>query len=217
MIKSRLRPYFLTLCNPTLSREDCLDENNFTKYVENFTCNTNGDEDFEKEINDAHKSFFSGHSSFSFYCATFLIVFLHARLGEKYKPEKDNREVQKAHRWVRLTFRGLRILRPFLQFGIFLLAFFISLTRVTDYKHHPTDVITGALIGVIYALILVVFVIKLFDNPIVFRFEGEHQEKLGIDDGGSKNQISQKSMEENSSLSTNTNSLTHLQLTHVNR
>ena len=49
----RLRPYFLTLCNPTLTRSDCLDQNQFTKYVVNFTCNTNGDEDYEKEISDA--------------------------------------------------------------------------------------------------------------------------------------------------------------------
>ena len=212
-----MRPYFLTLCNPTLSKSDCLDDNNFTKYVENYTCTSTGEEDYEKEITDAHKSFFSGHSSFSFYCATFLIVFLHARLAEKYKPEKDCREIQKAHRWIRITFRGFRIIRPFLQFGIFLLAFFICLTRITDYKHHPTDVIAGILIGIVYALILIVFVIKLFDNPIVFHYEGEHQERLGGDGGVSKSQHSEKGIEENHSLSTNTNSLTHLPLTRVNR
>ena len=184
---------------------------------ENFTCNTNGDEDYEKEISDAQKSFFSGHSSFSFYCATFLVIFLHARLAEKYKPEKHGRQTQKANYWARLTFRGLRILRPYIQFGIFLLAFFISLTRITDYKHHPTDVITGALIGVIYALILIVFVIKLFENPIVFHFEGENQEKFEVEEGESKRQQDQRGMEYNNSLSTQINVQTHLPLKNVMR
>ena len=205
------------MCNPTLTRSDCLDENDFTKYVVNFTCNTNGDEDYEKEISDAQKSFFSGHSSFSFYCATFLVIFLHSRLAEKYKPEKHGRQIQKANYWARLTFRGLRILRPYIQFGIFLLAFFISLTRITDYKHHPTDVITGALIGVIYALILIVFVIKLFENPIVFHFEGKKQETFEVEEGESKRQEDQKGMEYNNSLSTQINSQTHLPLKNVMR
>ena len=213
----RLRPYFLTLCNPTLTRSDCLDQNKFTKYVVNFTCNTNGDEDYEKEISDAQKSFFSGHSSFSFYCATFLVIFLHSRLAEKYKSEKHGRQIQKANYWARLTFRGLRILRPYIQFGIFLLAFFISLTRITDYKHHPTDVITGALIGVIYALILIVFVIKLFENPIVFHFEGKKQETFEVEEGESKRQEDQKGMEYNNSRSTQINSQSHLSLITVMR
>ena len=169
----RLRPYFLTLCNPDLSRTDCFDGPlGLPKYVENYNCTTTNDPT-GKEIRDAKKSFFSGHSSFSFYCATFLIVFLHARLSEKLEPDNNsNQQTQRAQRCVRLIFRCLRILRPFLQFGIFVLAFFICLTRLTDYKHHPTDVITGALIGVIYALILLMFVIKIFHNPVVFHFRG---------------------------------------------
>ena len=163
----------MTLCNPDLSRTDCFDGPlGLPKYVENYNCTTTNDPT-GKEIRDAKKSFFSGHSSFSFYCATFLIVFLHARLSEKLEPDNNsNQQTQRAQRCVRLIFRCLRILRPFLQFGIFVLAFFICLTRLTDYKHHPTDVITGALIGVIYALILLMFVIKIFHNPVVFHFRG---------------------------------------------
>ena len=97
------------------------------------------------------------------------------------------------------------------------MAFFISLTRITDYKHHPTDVVTGALIGVIYALILIVFVIKLFENPIVFHFEGENQETFEVEEGESKRQQDQSGMEYNKSLSTQMNSQTHLPLNHVIR
>ena len=62
----RLRPYFLTVCKPDLSDENCKDENNYPIFVTNYTC--------EAEINvvrEARKSFFSGHSSFSFYSLLF--------------------------------------------------------------------------------------------------------------------------------------------------
>lgn len=32
-------------------------------------------------LEEARKSFMSGHSSFSFYCATFLVIYLHVRLS----------------------------------------------------------------------------------------------------------------------------------------
>ena len=35
-------------------------------------------------LQEARKSFMSGHSSFSFYCATFLVIYLHARLANDH-------------------------------------------------------------------------------------------------------------------------------------
>ena len=32
-----------------------------------------------------------------------------------------------------------------IQFGLLALAFYISLTRISDFKHHPTDVLAGNL------------------------------------------------------------------------
>jgi membrane-associated phospholipid phosphatase len=43
-------------------------------------------------------------------------------------------------------FRVLKILRPVIQFGLFSLAFWIALTRISDYFHHPTDVVAGGLL-----------------------------------------------------------------------
>jgi hypothetical protein len=40
--------------------------------------------------------------------------------------------------------RLVKILQPFVQFGTFVLATYISLTRITDYKHHPTDILAGS-------------------------------------------------------------------------
>ena len=81
----RLRPYFLTVCKPDLSDENCKDENNYPIFVTNNTCEAEID-----VVREARKSFFSGHSSFSFYSATFLILYMHARLKStsRIKPTK---------------------------------------------------------------------------------------------------------------------------------
>lgn len=39
--------------------------------------------------------------------------------------------------------RVLKISRPFIQFSLLILAFWISLTRISDYFHHPLDVAVG--------------------------------------------------------------------------
>ena len=45
-------------------------------FVTNYTCDGE-----DKLIREARKSFVSGHASFSFYCATFLIIYLQTRLN----------------------------------------------------------------------------------------------------------------------------------------
>ena len=74
----RLRPYFLTVCKPDLNPELCEDEHHFQKFVTEYTCHPEAD---AKMVREARKSFLSGHSSFSFYSATFIIMYLHARLS----------------------------------------------------------------------------------------------------------------------------------------
>ena len=132
----RLRPHFLTLCNPDYNNV-CFDEeayysdgegeflNEFyQKYVnENDVC----DNEKSHLLHEARLSFMSGHASFSFYCATFLIMYLR------------NRQL-----WSKIT--------PFIQVLLFLLATWISFTRISDYYHHPFDVICGALTGVVFTV-----------------------------------------------------------------
>ena len=88
----RLRPYFLYVCKPDLTDELCLDSNGYQKFVTfdetgtgtehcTGTAEEFGEHDYEKLIREARKSFLSGHSSFSFYCATFIIMYLHSRLS----------------------------------------------------------------------------------------------------------------------------------------
>ena len=112
----RLRPYFMAACKISLTKDLCKDEHGYTKFVTNYTCP--GD---PFEVREASKSFLSGHSSFSFYCATFLVVYLHARLSN-YGLEGDAGKGKPYHT-LRNIFKGLKILRPFLQFGIFSLAY----------------------------------------------------------------------------------------------
>ena len=132
----RLRPHFLTLCNPDYNNV-CFDEeayysdgegellNEFyQKYVnESDVC----DNEKSHLLHEARLSFISGHASFSFYCATFLIMYL------------KNRQL-----WSKIT--------PFVQILLFLLATWISFTRISDYYHYPFDVVCGALTGVGFAV-----------------------------------------------------------------
>ena len=67
----RLRPFFLTACNIQLTDQLCKDEHGYNKFVTDYNC-SNPD---LAEVREARKSFLSGHSSFSFYSATFLIIY----------------------------------------------------------------------------------------------------------------------------------------------
>ncbi|XP_016111281.1 phospholipid phosphatase 1-like, partial [Sinocyclocheilus grahami] len=85
-------------------------------YIENFTCT--GDPVI---INEGRLSFYSGHSSFSMYCMLFLALYVQSRLRAS---------------WARL-------LRPTLQFSFIAASLYVGLSRVSDYKHHWSDVLTG--------------------------------------------------------------------------
>ena len=77
--------YLATVCNIQLTKELCQDEFGYNKFVEppHNCVARDGDPDPIHTINEAKKSFMSGHSSFSFYCATFLVIYLHARLSKR--------------------------------------------------------------------------------------------------------------------------------------
>uniref|UniRef100_UPI00398E8364 phospholipid phosphatase 3 isoform X3 n=1 Tax=Pristiophorus japonicus TaxID=55135 RepID=UPI00398E8364 len=58
----RLRPHFLDICNPNFSTINCS-----LGYIVNFECRGN-----ESKVQEARKSFFSGHASFSLYTMLYL-------------------------------------------------------------------------------------------------------------------------------------------------
>ncbi|XP_014883792.1 lipid phosphate phosphohydrolase 1-like [Poecilia latipinna] len=108
-------------------------------YIENFTCIGN---DFE--VTEARLSFYSGHSSFSMYCMLFLSLYLQARMRSKWS----------------------RLLRPTLQFFLIATAVYVGLTRVSDYKHHWSDVCVGLLQGGLVAVFTVFCVSNFFSLPV---------------------------------------------------
>ena len=143
----RLRPYFMSVCNPDVDNV-CYDmnisnfqqEDNETYYfpdihhqryvMDEDTCSTlTADKSMLKE---ARLSFVSGHSSSSFYTSVYLYL-LTASQDDDSSP------------W---------ILKILLQLSSILMAFWISLTRISDYMHHPEDVIMGAIIGTLCAFFM---------------------------------------------------------------
>ncbi|XP_015282919.1 PREDICTED: lipid phosphate phosphohydrolase 3 isoform X2 [Gekko japonicus] len=116
----RLRPNFLAVCNPNITLTNCS-----KGYIEVYRC-LNAD---ESKVQEARKSFFSGHASFSLYTMLYLVLYLQARF----------------------TWRGARLLRPLLQFTLLMMAFYTGLSRVSDHKHHPSDVLAGFAQGALVA------------------------------------------------------------------
>ena len=140
----RLRPHFLSICKPDYGSV-CKDGmyQQFVVGNETEICQGLSSDTSEKMLREARLSFMSGHASFSFYCSTFLIIYLQARLNKISESSSGQGNVAKV----------LKVLRPFIQFGIFILAFWIALTRISDYFHHPLDVAMGAVVGISFAIV----------------------------------------------------------------
>ncbi|XP_077306783.1 phospholipid phosphatase 3 isoform X2 [Lithobates pipiens] len=104
-------------------------------YIQDYTCTGP-----LNKVMEARKSFFSGHASFSMYTMLYLVFYLQSRF----------------------TWRGARLLRPLLQFTLLMMAFYTGLSRVSDHKHHPSDVLAGFVQGALVAYCIVFFVSDLF-------------------------------------------------------
>lgn len=55
----------------------------------------------------------------------------------------------------KLVWRGSKLLRHFLQFAAAYMALYTCASRVSDYKHHWSDVLGGAVLGTIVAVLTV--------------------------------------------------------------
>jgi diacylglycerol diphosphate phosphatase/phosphatidate phosphatase len=117
----RLRPDFLARCIP----------------VDNVCTGS------EKSIREGRKSFFSGHTSCSFYCIAHMVFWM----------------LQKG--WKRIGFRVSRrqtsavvIVGSLLPFS---LCSYVAISRSQQYIHHPTDILTGAAVAILIAYYLLKF------------------------------------------------------------
>ncbi|XP_072220094.1 phospholipid phosphatase 3-like isoform X2 [Leuresthes tenuis] len=126
----RMRPHFLDVCKPDFSTINCS-----LGYITDYEC-----QGLESKVQEARKSFFSGHASFSMYTMLYLVFYLQSRF----------------------TWHGARLLRPLTQFTLVMMSFYTGLSRVSDHKHHPTDVLAGFIQGALVAYSIVFFVSDLF-------------------------------------------------------
>lgn len=132
----RLRPHFMSLCDPDLAQINCGTQviNGYVyKAISTGGSFCRGDPD---KIKEARFSFPSGHSSFSWYTMLFTIFYLEARL-------------------ILIRFRYIKTI---IQMTCFIAAFVTMLSRISDYHHRGSDVIGGTVLGVIVAVGIVFFV-----------------------------------------------------------
>ena len=113
----RLRPHFISVCNPNLSTINCT-----TTYGSNMIYNyidTRGSfcTNHETSVNEARLSFPSGHSSFATYCMLFLIIYIQIRWHS----------IQK------------RFLKALIQISALIVAYFTCLSRISDFHHRGNN------------------------------------------------------------------------------
>lgn len=143
----RLRPHFFDLCEPANLEQLC--GGNKHAYIEDFVCTSGASERLIKEV---RLSFLSGHSSFSAYTMLYAALYLQSRA----------------------TWRGgvARIGRAVVQTACLCLAWYTAMTRVSNYKHHWSDVFAGALLGYLVAIVIV------FGMSPLFRRQRDGKESL---------------------------------------
>ncbi|KAA0200386.1 lipid phosphate phosphohydrolase 3 isoform X1 [Fasciolopsis buskii] len=102
---------------------------NCTGFIDHYTCQNTD----QKIVKDAFLSFISGHSSIASAGIVFAVLYLQSRLQLKPTP----------------------LVRPLVQAVLISTCLYIGFTRVTDFKHHPTDVLGGFVLGSLCSITVV--------------------------------------------------------------
>ncbi|KAK3868341.1 hypothetical protein Pcinc_026259 [Petrolisthes cinctipes] len=133
----RLRPHFLDICQPDWSQINCTDP---YRYIDPIPCTSTN----SHRMKEARLSFPSGHASFSAFTMVYFVIYLQMR----YK------------------FRTPKLVRPFIQFVCLMMTFYTTLSRISDYKHHWSDVFSGFLLGTTVAVLISTQVSDLFSDRV---------------------------------------------------
>lgn len=62
-----------------------------------------------------------------------------------------------------MNWRGSKLLKHFIQYLLILLAWYTCLSRISDYKHHWSDVLAGGVLGSTVAIVISKYCTDLFD------------------------------------------------------
>lgn len=60
-----------------------------------------------------------------------------------------------------IYFASVRLFKPAVEFVLLLLAVLCGLSRISDYKHHWSDVFAGLLLGTFFAFFFVLRILEL--------------------------------------------------------
>jgi len=132
----RQRPHFIDVCKPAIN---CTTWPKY-QYVTDPKCTTT---DLET-LREARLSFPSGHSSFGAYTMFFLVLYIQARLI-----------------WPMVSL----LVKHILQNICVVLGVACALSRISDYKHHWSDVLSGVILGVVVAMLTAFHMVGLFRHP----------------------------------------------------
>ncbi|CDJ60211.1 lipid phosphate phosphohydrolase 3, putative [Eimeria maxima] len=154
----RLRPHFLSVCQPNWNALQCTDTTG-DLYVNVYECRGTD----LAAIKEARLSFFSAHSSNSSCAMIYALIYLQYRLTRSYYGSlmPSLRQRQRSGSRAQWAWDTATALRPFIQAILLILCLFIALSRVMDYFHHPTDVLTGLFVGTVVAFYSAFYVSKL--------------------------------------------------------
>ncbi|KAL7031438.1 hypothetical protein ACKWTF_007014 [Chironomus riparius] len=117
------RPHFLDTCRPDAAINCTVGD-----FITDYECTNKNISSYS--LRDVSRSFPSGHASISTYASLFMIWYLQCRL-----PKLKS-----------------MFLVPFLQILLALWVSLCSVSRVTNHRHHWTDVIGGIILGVVCAM-----------------------------------------------------------------
>ncbi|KAK7188488.1 PAP2 superfamily protein [Paraphaeosphaeria sporulosa] len=155
-----LRPHFLSLCNPPIP--PAYGATGHAPGVMYYTTDVcRGDPD---KLHEAQMSFPSGHACAAFAGFGFLALYFNAKFGVLgHKPREDEKEDVKSGAGIvqvgveevqqdQRSFTRVPHWRLVLFAAPVLVAVIMAASKIRDMWHHPVDVVFGACVGVLFAL-----------------------------------------------------------------